>query len=59
MAMTDEEKFRFDLTGYLLREAILSKDEIAAIKEQVETIKNDPESLSPAARAVPGGRRRS
>jgi hypothetical protein len=57
--MTDEEKFRFDLTGYLLREAILSKDEIAAIKEQVETIKNDPESLSPAARAVPGGRRRS
>jgi hypothetical protein len=55
MGMTDEEKFRFDLTGYLLREAILSADEIAAIKEQVETIKSNPESLPPSERAVPGG----
>ena len=32
MGMTDEEKFRFDLNGYLLREAILTPDEIAEIK---------------------------
>ena len=34
MGMTDEEKFRFDLNGYLLREAILTPDEIAEIKDR-------------------------
>ena len=35
MGMTDEEKFRFDLNGYLLlREAILTPDEIAEIKDK-------------------------
>ena len=53
--MTDEEKFRFDLTGFLLRPAILNPDEIAAIVDQIDRIKHDPESLPPAERAVPGG----
>ncbi|NKB71772.1 MAG: hypothetical protein GKR89_32250 [Candidatus Latescibacteria bacterium] len=55
MAMTDEEKFRFDLTGFLVRPAILSADEIAAIIDQIDRIKHDPESLPPEHRAVPSG----
>jgi len=55
LGMTDEEKFRFDLTGFLVRPAILAPDEIAAIVDQIDRIKHDPESLSPAERAMPGG----
>ena len=55
MKMTDEERFRFDLNGYLLRPAILSQDEIDAIVDQIDRIKHDPESLPPEHRAVPGG----
>ena len=37
--MTDEEKFRFDLSGFLVRPAILERDEVkAAIVEQIERI---------------------
>ena len=48
-------KFRFDLNGYLLREALLTPDEIAEIKDQVERMQRDPQSLEPHERAVPGG----
>ena len=53
--MTDEEKFRFDLSGFLVRPAILECDEVNAIVEQIERIHHDPESLPPEHRAVPGG----
>ena len=52
--MTEEEKFRFDLTGFLVRPAIISPDEVAAIVDQIDRIKNDPESLPAAHRGVPG-----
>ena len=55
MGMTDEEKFRFDLTGFLVRPAILETEEIAAIVEQIDRIKHDAESLPPSHRSVPGG----
>jgi hypothetical protein len=55
MSMTDEEKFRFDLNGYLLRESILTPKETAAIKDQAERLVTDPESLPPHQRALPGG----
>ncbi len=55
MSMTEEEKFLFDLNGYILREAILSSDEILEIKDQIERIHNDAESLPEGSRAVPGG----
>jgi hypothetical protein len=55
MAMTDEEKFRFDLTGFLVRPAILTAGEVAEIVDQVERMHNDPDSLPPEHRAVPGG----
>ncbi len=53
--MTDEEKFRFDLSGFLVRPAILSKDEVGAIVDQLDRIKHNPESLPPEHRTVPGG----
>ena len=55
MGLTDEERFRFDLTGFMVRPAILSKDEVAAIVDQIDRIKHNPESLPPEHRAVPGG----
>ena len=55
MGMTDEEKFRFDLNGFLVRPAILEQDEIAALVDQIDRIHHDPESLPPAERAMPGG----
>ena len=55
MGMTDEEKFRFDLTGFLVRPAILEPPEIEAIVDQIDRIHHDPESLPPEERAVPGG----
>ncbi len=55
MAMTDEEKFLFDLNGFLVRPAVLKPDEIAAIVDQVDRIKHNPESLPPEERQVPGG----
>ena len=53
--MTEEEKFRFDLTGYLVRESVLTRDEVAAIRDQILRIRDDPFSLPEAQRAVPSG----
>ena len=53
--MTDEEKFLFDLKGFLLFPAVLSEDEIAAVKDQSLRIEHEPESLPAAERRLPGG----
>jgi Phytanoyl-CoA dioxygenase (PhyH) len=55
MPMTEEERFRFDLNGFMVRPAILEPDEIAAIVDQVDRIHHNPESLPPEQRRVPGG----
>lgn len=55
MAMTDEERFRFDLSGFFVRPGILTSDEISAIRDQIDRIKHDPESLPPEHQDVPGG----
>ena len=55
MPMTDEERFRFDLTGFLVRPAILDPVETAAIVDQIDRISDDRESLAPEHRAIPGG----
>ena len=55
MAMTEEERFRFDLTGFLVRPAILTPDQVAAIVDQIDRIKHDPGSLPPEHRDIPGG----
>ena len=53
--MTPEEIFRFDLTGFLVRESVLTADEVAAIRDQILRIRDDPMSLPEAERAIPGG----
>ena len=55
MAMTEEEKFRFDLTGFLVRPAILTPDEVAAIVDQLDRIFHDSESLQAEQADIPGG----
>ena len=55
MAMTEEERFRFDLAGFLVRPAILSKTEVEEISDQIDRVKHKPESLPPEHRDVPGG----
>ena len=55
MAMTESERFHFDLAGFVVRPAILAADEIEAIVDQIDRIKHDPDSLPPAHQAVPGG----
>ena len=50
MGLTEEERFRFDLTGFMVRSAILSKDEVEAIVDQIDRIKHNPKSLPPEHR---------
>ena len=38
-------EIRFDLSGFLVRPAILTADEVKEIREQIYLIKHDPESL--------------
>ena len=53
--MTAEEIFRFDLTGFLVRESVLTNEEVGAIRDQILRIRDDPQSLPEAERAVPSG----
>ena len=53
--LTDEERFLFDLKGYLLFPNVLSEEEIAPIREQADQLHKDAESLPPEARKLPGG----
>ncbi|MEM7345351.1 MAG: phytanoyl-CoA dioxygenase family protein [Chloroflexota bacterium] len=55
MAFTDEERFRFDLTGFLVRPAILNPDEVTAIVDQIDRIHHNAESLPREERDIPGG----
>jgi ectoine hydroxylase-related dioxygenase (phytanoyl-CoA dioxygenase family) len=55
MALTPDEKFRFDLAGYFVRESIIPPAEAAAIRDQVERALLDPQSLPPQERWSPGG----
>jgi hypothetical protein len=53
--MTEEQKFIFDLKGYLLIPEVLKRTKIDAVKEQIETIRSNPESLPTYERRFPGG----
>ena len=41
--------------GFFVRPAVLSADEVAALRKQVHTIAFDPYSLPPSERKCPGG----
>ena len=43
--MTDEQKFHFDLKGWLALPGVLKQDEIEATKEHLYTLRDRPESL--------------
>ena len=53
MAITEEQRFRFDLAGFLVRPAILSKTEVEEISDQIDRVKHKPESLPPEHRGPP------
>jgi hypothetical protein len=48
--MTDEQKFVFDLKGWLLLPGVLSEDDTDAIREHVYALRNDRDSLRPEDR---------
>ncbi len=55
MPLSDEEKFSFDLAGYFVRPAIITPEEIAAIRDQIVRAIDDPQSLPEHHRGSPGG----
>ncbi|MGL5943628.1 MAG: phytanoyl-CoA dioxygenase family protein [Waterburya sp.] len=54
-SMTQHDRVVFDLKGYLLKPAVLSASEVKILKDFVLRQKNDPESLPPHERCLPGG----
>jgi len=44
--LTEEQRYSFDLRGWLLVENVLSDDEIAAAKEHITRLHREPDSLS-------------
>lgn len=53
--MTEEQKFLFDLNGFLVIENVLSEEECRKIRQQVYNMKYRPELLPETWRQVPGG----
>ena len=53
--MNQRDRIIFDLKGYIVKPAILSPEEVEEIKEFVLRQKNEPESLPPHQRSLPGG----
>mgnify|MGYP006369303959 FL=1 len=52
--MSEHDRVVFDLKGYIVKPAVLSKNEIEIIKEFTLRQKNNPESLPPHERYLPG-----
>ena len=53
--MSDRDRVLFDLKGYIIKPAVLTASEIKSIKEFTLRQKEDPESLPPHQRHLPGG----
>ncbi len=53
--MSQHDRVVFDLKGYVVKPAVLSESEVKVLKELVLRQKNDPESLPPHERYLPGG----
>jgi hypothetical protein len=54
--MNDEQKFLFDLTGYLVIPEVISRAQAQEVREQIRSMRTDPAQLPPAARGLPGGK---
>lgn len=55
MVLSEEERFRFDLTGYLVRPAILDAEAIGSITEHIDRLLHDWESVPPQLRSSVSG----
>ena len=53
--MTEEQKFLFDLNGFLVVENLLPAAQCERLKAQIDLMVHAPERLPPHARTVPGG----
>lgn len=53
--MSAHDRVVFDLKGYIVKPSVLSQNEIEVIKEFTLRQKNDPDSLPPHQRSLPGG----
>jgi len=53
--LTDEQRYAFDLRGWLLVEGVLSPDEIAAAKEHIRRLHHEPDTLPAHQRSSLGG----
>jgi hypothetical protein len=53
--MTEEQKYVFDLKGWLLLPGLLADDELEPIRSHVRTFLTDPEALPPDERHFLGG----
>jgi hypothetical protein len=53
--MTDEQKFVFDLKGWLLLPSLLTADQIESIKQHVLTLVHRPDELAPDRRSSYSG----
>ncbi len=53
--MTEEQKFFFDLKGWLLIAGVLEEDQIRELKEFLHLLKHEPERLDPEDRYGYGG----
>ena len=54
-SMTDEQRFIYDLKGWLMIPSVLQPDEIRDIKEFLDALQFNPESLPERDRNVCGG----
>ena len=52
--MTQHDRVVFDLKGYIVKPAVLDPNEVKVIKESVLRQKDNPESLPPHERCLPG-----
>jgi len=53
--LTEEQKFMLDLKGYVVLPGVLEADLVKRLKDRIELLENDPESLPPPERELPGG----
>src|SRR5689334_15234077 len=53
--MTHEQKFVFDLKGWLLLPDLLTQDQVAAIREHIHKVQREPDSLPPHLRHYMAG----
>lgn len=53
--MTSEQKFLFDLNGFLVLENVLPPDQCERLRQQIYLMTHDPDRLPPDSRHPPGG----